>query len=258
MSTITFIGSGNVATHLATAFHRAGHQILQVWSREYDHAESLANRVFAEPIDRLSLLYTNADVYILAVTDDALFDLALDLKLRDALVLHTAGAVSLRVLQPISRRHGVVWSPQTFIRDVALDYPSLPFCIEGSSSEVTDTIRELVATVSTHVYDVSTEQRKWLHLAAVMTNNFGNAINAIAQDLLQEHGLPFEILHPLIETTAEKLKHGSLWRQQTGPARRHDQKTIDNQRSLLADDARLLQLYDLMTELIQTNTIHRC
>ncbi|MBP5515837.1 MAG: DUF2520 domain-containing protein [Bacteroidales bacterium] len=254
MKTITLIGSGNVATHLAKAFHNAGYQILQIWSREYDHAEALANQVFAEPIDKLSLLYPTADVYVLAVADDALFDLALDLRLRDALVLHTAGAVSLNVLKPISRKHGVVWSPQTFIRDVDMDYSELPFCVEGSSPDVTTHIMELLRPVSSHLFEIDTQQRQWLHLAAVMVNNFGNAVNAMAQDIIQSHNIPFEILHPLITMTAEKIKHGGLWQQQTGPARRHDQKTIDNQRRLLADDKKMLELYDLLTEIIQEKT----
>ena len=255
MKTVTFIGSGNVATHLAKAFYAAGHQVLQIWSREYDHAEALANQVFAEPIDRLNLLYPTADVYILAITDDALFDLALDLRLRDALVLHTAGSVSLKVLQPISRKNGVIWSPQTFIRDIPMDYSQLPFCIEGSSPEVETAIRELLEPVSQHIFRIDTAQRQWLHLAAVMTNNFGKAINALAQDILQQNNIPFEILHPLITMTAEKIKQGGLWQQQTGPARRRDQKTIDNQRRLIADNDKMLQLYDLMTELIQANTL---
>lgn len=258
MKTITIIGSGNVATHLAKALHTAGHQIVQIWSREYDHAEALANQVFAEPIDRLNLLYPTADVYILAVTDDALFDLALDLRLRDALVLHTAGSVSLRVLQPISRKNGVIWSPQTFIRDIPMDYSQLPFCIEGSSPEVEEAIRDLLQPVSQHIFRVDTDQRQWLHLAAVMTNNFGNAINALAQDILQQHNIPFEILHPLITMTAEKIKQGGLWQQQTGPARRRDQKTIDNQRRLIADDEQLLKIYDLLTETIQDKTCKQC
>ena len=248
---ITILGSGNVGTHLAKAFHDAGHQIVQIWSREYDHAEALANQVFAEPIDRLKLLYPTSDIYILAVADDVLFDLALDLKLREAVVLHTAGSVSMKVLAPISRKHGVIWSPQTFIRDVAMDYSRLPFCIEGSSDEVLRQIRELLTPVSQHIYDIDSQQRQWLHLAAVMTNNFGNAINALAQDMLEEHDIPFEILHPLIEMTAEKLKHGGLWQQQTGPARRQDQKTIDRHRSMLVEDEKVLRLYELMTEIIQ-------
>lgn len=258
MKTVTFIGSGNVASHLAKAFYAAGHQILQIWSREYDHAEALANQVFAEPIDRLGLLYPTADIYILAVTDDALFDLALDLQMRDAIVLHTAGSVSLKVLQPISRKNGVIWSPQSFIRDIPMDYSELPFCIEASSTEVERSVRELIEPVSKHIYNIDTDQRQWLHLAAVMTNNFGNAINALAQDILQQHNIPFEILHPLITMTAEKIKMGGLWQQQTGPARRHDQKTIDRQRRLVSDDEKLLALYDLLTEMIQQKTKKIC
>lgn len=253
MKTVSFIGSGNVATHLALAFHKAGHRILQVWSREFDHAELLANQVFAEPIDKLKLLYPTADVYVLAVADDALFDMALDLRLRDAIVLHTAGAVSMAVLRPISRKHGVVWSPQTFLRDTAMDYSLLPFCIEASLPSVLQDVRELIQPVSEHIYEVDSQQRQWLHLGAVMVNNFGNAINALADDMIREHGIPFEILHPIIMTTAEKILHGNLWLQQTGPARRQDQKTIDSQRSLLADNPNMLALYDMMTELIQNH-----
>ena len=256
MKTITFIGSGNVASHLAKAFYAAGYQIVQVWSREFDHAEALANQVFAEPIDKLNLLYPTSDVYILAVADDALFDLALDLRLRDAIVLHTAGSVPMKVLQSVSRKHGVLWSPQTFISNVAMDYAQLPFCIEGSTPETEASIRELLKPVSSHIYTVDSRQRQWLHLAAVMVNNFGNAINALSQDLLSEHDIPFEILHPLVTLTADKIKQGgTLWQQQTGPARRQDQKTIDNQRRLIVDDDKLLQLYDLMTYLIQKNTL---
>lgn len=254
MKTITVIGSGNVGTHLAKAFYQAGYQILQIWSREYDHAEHLANQVYAEPVDKLRLLYPIADVVVVAVSDDALFDIALDLRMRDSLVLHTAGSVSLSVLRPISRRHGVIWSPQTFIRDVAMDYSQLPFCIEGSTAEVESQIRDLLQPVSQHIYTIDTQQRQWLHLAAVMTNNFGNAVNALAQDLLKQHDIPFEILHPLITMTAEKIQRGGLWQQQTGPARRRDSKTIDNQRRLIGDDEKLLKLYDLLTEIIEEKT----
>ena len=58
--------------------------------------------------------------------------------------------------------------------------------------------------------------------------------------------------------TAEKIKQGGLWQQQTGPARRRDQKTIDNQRRLIADDDKMLALYDLLTEIIQDKTSKKC
>ena len=251
INSVSVIGAGNVATHLALALHKAGHPIRQVLTREFDHAAALASRFGAQPIDKPSLLDSQSDVYLLAVNDDALYDLALDLHLPDALVLHTSGSTPASVLKNISRRYGVVWSPQTFVRDIAMDYSRLPLCIEGSSPAVEHDIEALFAPVSNHIHRLDFEQRRWAHLAAVMVNNFGNAINALAQETLEQHGIDFSILRPLAEGTVRKMDYGPLWPQQTGPARRHDQKTLDAQRRLLADNPKLLQLYDLLTEIIQ-------
>ena len=255
---LSIIGSGNVATHLALALHQAGHIIRQVFSREFDHAALLASRVKAQPINRIVLLDDLSDVYLLAVNDDALYDLALDLSdnnnpsLRSKLIIHTSGSTPATVLKPISRNFGVVWSPQTFVRDIAMDYSRLPLCIEGSSPKVEKEIEQLFSSVSPQIFHLDFEQRRWAHLAAVMVNNFGNAINALAQETLEQHGIDFSIMRPLAEGTVRKMDYGPLWPQQTGPARRHDQKTIDAQRRLLADNPQLLQLYDLLTEIIQS------
>lgn len=260
---ISFIGSGNVASHLAKACYAAGHQIVQIWSREFDHAETLASQVFAEPIDKLSLLYPTSDCYILAVSDDALFDIALDLKLREALVVHTCGAVPMSVLRPISRKHGVLYAPQSFIRTVSMDYSQLPFCIEGATPKVEAQIKELALSISQNVYSINSQQRLWIHLASVMVNNFGNALNAMASDMLQKQDIPFDILQPLIAMTADKAREvirsngqKSLWQLQTGPAIRHDEKTLDRHRSMIKQDEDLLTLYDLFSRLIEENTQH--
>lgn len=245
-----------MATHLALAFRATGHTIVQVLSREYDHAQLLAQRVDAQPINRQELLRGDAEVYILAVGDNSLFDLALELQLPEALVLHTSGATSADVLRPISRRYGVVWSPQTFVRDIAMDYSTLPFCVEGCNDNVTNEMEGLMRTVSRNVYRLTYEQRRWAHLSAVMVSNFVNAVNAMAQETMQQHGLDFDMLRPLAEQTLRKWDFGNLHAQQTGPAVRHDDSTIKAQRRLLADQPELLRLYDIMTELIQKNQSH--
>ncbi len=248
---ISIVGSGNVATHLALALHDAGCTVHQVLSRSFEHAQMLARRVDAQPIDRWQRLDEDADVYLLAVTDDALYDLALDLRLPSALVLHTSGSTPLTVLKPISRRHGVVWSPQTFVRDIAMDYRRLPLCIEGSSPEVEVEMEELMSLVSPCIYHLDHEQRRQAHLAAVWVSNFVNALNATAQDLMARNGLDFDMLRPLAEQTLRKWDYGNLWLQQTGPAIRRDEKTLNAQRRLLLDQPELLHLYDELTELIQ-------
>lgn len=248
---ISFIGSGNVATHLALAFHNCGYNIAQVWSRDYAHAQLLAGRVEARPIDDLASLSHTSDIYILAISDDALFDVALDLNLGDALVLHTSGATSMDVLKPISSRYGVLWSPQTFVRDVALEYSELPFCIEGCNSDTQDDIERLIGHISNHIYYTTREQRQYLHLSAVFVNNFANALYGVAQNILGRHDIPFEVLYTLISTTTQRVKWGDIRYQMTGPAVRDDRKTLDAHRRLLAEDPDFLQLYDEMTKIIQ-------
>ena len=251
---ISIVGSGNVATHLALALYGAGCNIHQILSRSYEHAQMLARRVDAQPINQWQRLDEDADIYLLAVSDDALYDLALDLRLQNALVIHTSGTTPISVLKPISRHHGVVWSPQTFVRDIAMDYRRLPLCIEGSSPEVELDIEELASLISHHIYHLNHEQRRRAHLAAVWVSNFVNAVNATAQDLMLQNNLDFEMLRPLAEQTLRKWDYGNLWMQQTGPAVRHDDKTLNAQRRLLLDQPELLRLYDELTELIQKKT----
>ena len=42
---IVLLGSGNVATQLGRAFKMAGQNIVQVWSRNIDHARELADNL---------------------------------------------------------------------------------------------------------------------------------------------------------------------------------------------------------------------
>lgn len=253
-TSISIVGAGNVATHMALALQAAGHSIRQVLSRTYDHAQLLSARVGAQAIDNPHLLDDESDVCLLAVGDDALYDLALDLRLPTTLVLHTSGSTPMKVLAPISTRYGVVWSPQTFVRDIAMDYSALPLCIEGCTARTESEIEELMGCISRHIYHLNQEQRSHAHLAAVMVSNFTCAVDALAQQYAETHGVPFEMLRPLAEQTLRKWDYGDLWAQVTGPARRRDEKTINAHRRLLQDNPEATKLYDLLTEIIQSHT----
>ena len=85
----------------------------------------------------------------------------------------------------------------------------------------------------------------------MFVNNFTNGLYAVAQQVCREQDVPFEILYPIIQTTARKAQWGDVRYQLTGPAVRNDRKTIDAHRRLLAHDKQKLEVYDLMTELVQ-------
>ncbi len=248
---ISFLGSGNVATHLALAFWQRGHLIDQIWSRNLEHAQHLANRVEAQPIDNLSTLSSNANIYIIAIADDGLFEIAPSLNLGDALVLHTSGATPMGVLRATSSRYGVLWSPQSFVRDVAIEYNQLPFCIEGCNKKTEDDIDEFIRMISPYVYRTNNKQRQYLHLASVFVNNFTNGLYAIAQMLCDENKVPFEILYPIILTTAKRVQWGDVRHHLTGPAVRGDEKTLEAHRHLLEHNPQLLSIYDEFTRMLQ-------
>ena len=251
-TSISIVGSGNVGTHMAIALHAAGYHIHQLLSRSFDHAQTLAARVEAQPVSRPDQLDSHVGFCLLCVADDVLYDFALDLRLPQTVVAHTSGTTPASVLKRISRHHGVMWSPQTFVRDIAMDYTRLPLCIEGSTPTALKTVEEVASSISPCIYHLTLDQRRIAHLGAVLVSNFTNAINASAQELMDAAGLDFAMLRPLAEQTLHKWDFGNLWAQQTGPARRGDTKTLDAQRRLLAHNPQLLDLYDRLTELIQS------
>ena len=248
---IVVVGSGNVATHFARAFHASGNAIAQVYSRNIAHAQVLASQLDAQAVDRFADIADDAHLYLLAIPDDALYEVVTQISPKRGIVVHTSGSVPMDVLKPLSAKIGVVYSPQTFIKSLEMNYSELPFCLEASDDEVLERLKNLVIPVSQKIYEINSDQRRKLHLAAVFVNNFGNALNAMAQDITKDNNISFEILHPIIAVTAEKASHGDLWQLQTGPAVRGDEKTISNHKKLLANDSDLLELYSLITSIIQ-------
>ena len=248
---ITIIGSGNVATHLALDLRQRGHIIDQIWSRNIEHAKLLADRVEAQPINDFSQLHTNANLYFLSINDDGLPDVAKQLHLGDALVLHNSGSTPIDILKDTSTRYGTVWSPQSFVRDVALECNTLPLCIEGCNKETEDQIEELFRPITPNIYRTTSEQRQYLHLGAVFVNNFTNGLYAVAQMLCEKHNVPFEILYPIILTTAKRAQWGDIRYQLTGPAVRGDEKTLETHRRLLAENKQMLATYNAFTRLLQ-------
>ncbi|MBS1526777.1 MAG: DUF2520 domain-containing protein [Bacteroidetes bacterium] len=247
---ITIIGSGNVATHLAAAFKNAGHNIVQVYSRNMQHAALLAYHVKAEPVNNLDAINPHTDIFIISVNDDAIGMLAEKLAKYGRLIAHTSGATSLQDLLIYTPEAGVFYPLQTFSKTRELDFRKVPLCIEGATEEITGKLTELAQTVSNYVYRVDSEQRKILHLAAVFACNFPNYLYYAAGELLQQHKLDFDMLRPLILETAEKVQEHLPAGVQTGPAIRNDTKTMAAHLQLLSDNAGLQSLYRQLSQLI--------
>ncbi|MEP7268856.1 MAG: Rossmann-like and DUF2520 domain-containing protein [Saprospiraceae bacterium] len=253
---IVLIGSGNVATHLGKAISgQRGYPIAQVYSRKLIHARSLGLKLKSEFTDDLNHLIRNADLYLIAISDDFIENFARDLKEylpANKLIVHTSGSVSMMVLKPYFKNFGVLYPLQTFSKEKKMIYTQIPFLVCGSSKKIESELRSFAGSISKHVHAIKDEDKSYIHLAAVFVNNFTNAFYEIGRKIAVKRKIPFDFFLPLITETSAKLQSLSPQEAQTGPARRNDQKVLNAQRAILKKlFPAWLSIYNEMTALIQ-------
>ena len=248
---IVLIGAGNLATHLGKALHAAGHDMVQVFSRTMQSAETLASLLDAEPLTNMAQVRDDADVYIFSVKDSALEQLISQRCGGEKKVfLHTAGSMPMSVFRGKALHYGVLYPMQTFSKQREVDFSIIPCFIEANDEFALKQIEGLAGQISHRVFQLSSEDRKYLHLSAVFACNFANHCYAASQKLLQQHGIPFDVMLPLIDETAAKV-HGMTPKEaQTGPAVRYDENVIGKQIQLLENQPYFQKIYDCMSKSI--------
>jgi predicted short-subunit dehydrogenase-like oxidoreductase (DUF2520 family) len=247
---IALLGSGNVATHLGRALRDAGEEIVQVWSRNPENAAALAMELNAGAVNDPDLVTTEADLYILAVNDDAILTVVSMLPVHDRLVVHTSGSTGMEVLRNASDRIGVLYPLQTFSKSREVDFSVVPLAIEGNSEQVMQTLEDLARKISGHVLRMDSRQRRALHVAAVFACNFTNHLYALAAGILDRNQLDFDLLRPLIRETAEKVQSFMPSDVQTGPAVRGDEETMRKHLEFLTEHPELGALYRELSQSI--------
>ena len=248
---VVIIGSGNVATHIAKALHKANVQVSQIWSYHYENASLLAKEVNADAINELSQIDTDATICLIAVKDDAIAEIIPALQNFKGIVAHTSGSVSIDIFAGKVERYGVLYPLQTFSKTNAIDFSNIPLCLEAGDEKTLAVLRRLASALSTDVVEIESEKRKMLHLAAVFACNFTNHLYALAQDLLVDNKIDFDLLRPLIAETANKVQHELPKNVQTGPAIRNDLQTLKKQEELLKKQPNLLEIYRTLSESIK-------
>ena len=250
---IVMVGAGNLATHLACALYEQGYRIRQVYSRTEESASLLANQVEADYTNQVEKLCPHAAIYICALKDDVLLTLIPQLTAvnPNALWLHTAGSIPMDVWEGHVERYGVIYPLQTFSKHRKVDFKQIPIFIEVKHEGDLGTLDYMAHRLTDKVYRVSSEGRKRLHLAAVFACNFTNHMYALTQELLDDYGLPFDVMLPLIDETTQKVHRLSPKQAQTGPAARGDKKVMDAHRKMLADKPQLECIYQLLSDSIE-------
>ena len=228
------IGRGRLATNLERALLQAGHDVVSINSRT------------------LEALPLEADVFIIAVKDDALPDVIREATKgrEDQLFVHTAGSKPLSLFAGYTCHYGVFYPMQTFSKERSVGFADIPIFLETSDEPSMGILRSLAESISHSVYNLDSDNRKYLHLAAVFACNFTNHCYALAAQLLEQHGLPFDVMLPLIDETARKVHELHPRESQTGPAVRYDETVIAMQRQLLNDHPVMQEVYELLSKSI--------
>ncbi|OHX64232.1 Rossmann-like and DUF2520 domain-containing protein [Flammeovirga pacifica] len=255
MKNVTIIGSGRVATHLGIALEDKGAIIHEVYSRHLKNAKVLAKKFYdAVSVDHLDFSKSEAEIFIIAVSDTAIEEVAKDIILpkHRCILVHTSGATPMEVLANYHVLTGVFYPLQTFSMEKKVDFKQVPLCIDGTSKSVLDVLASLAVRITPKVYHINSEERKKLHISAVFACNFTNHLLEVSSQLVKNAGLELNDLKHLVNETVDKAfslptpKDG-----QTGPAVRGDVKTIHrHEKELQKDFPEFLSMYQLMTDAI--------
>ena len=248
---ISFIGSGNLAWHLAPALDNAGFTVKEVYSRNPKHAEALTGRLYqAEVKATLDFSASGSSVFIIATSDDAIEEVATEIILPDeAFLLHTSGSQTLRVLEFAAIDNiGSFYPLQTFSKNKRIDFKAVPIFLESNNEDTEKTMIALANAISNQVHKIGSEERKALHIAAVFASNFVNHMLTLSKDILQKNSLSFDLLKPLINETINKSLTLGPENAQTGPAMRSDLKILDRHVEFLQNDENLAAIYKLISQ----------
>ena len=247
---IVIIGAGNVAHCFSHQLQLHGHQIRQVVSRNIGHARSLAEQLNASSSDDLMDIDMSADVYLLAVQDDAIAEVNRELRLGKRMVAHTSGAVPMDAICNISVNIGVVYPLQSFRKELR-NMQGAPVLLEASNELTLRRLRALAEGLTNRVVVMDSAQRLKMHLAAVLCNNFVNHLVTRCKDYCERESLDFDLLQPLLLETFQRLERSDPRSVQTGPAFRKDAGTQELHRAQLLGYPGLLQLYNLFSSDIE-------
>ena len=232
---IVLIGRGRLATNLEHALLSAGHEVASINSRT------------------LEALPLEADVYIVAVKDAALADVirAATKGRESQLFVHTAGSMPMDIFKGLTVHYGVFYPMQTFSKERLVDFNDISVFLETNDAVSMERLKMLSTTLTTHIYELDSEGRKHLHLAAVFACNFVNHCYALSAEVLAAKGLPFSVMLPLVDETAQKVHELAPREAQTGPAVRGDQNVTQMQANMLAGNPAVKQIYEALSNDIQ-------
>ena len=248
---VSFIGSGNLAWHLAPALDNTDFPVHEVYSRNPAHAALLVERLYEANVKAsLDFSTSQSTIFIIATSDEAIEDIVQEIILPDdAILLHTSGSQPLTILGFAATPNlGVFYPLQTFSKEKKIEFKDIPIFIEGANPTADKALKTMGNVLSKNVIALNSFERKALHVAAVFASNFTNHMLLVAQDIMKENSLVYDWLKPLIAEMITKSLSVGPENAQTGPARRGDLEILDKHLEFLQDNLPAAELYKVISQ----------
>ena len=250
--TYSIIGTGNIAWFLAKRLREAGHKCMGIYGRDTKAVALLAEEVLCARHGVIKEIADGtADVCFMAVADHAIPAVAAELSLKQTVLIHTAGSVSVQAIEQAAADCAVLWPVYSILKTDLPHHRNIPCAWEATSKKAERLVLNMGHAITDMLFEAKGEQRKWLHLSAVISNNFINHLVTICEQICKENDLPFSTIYPIIEQTFDRIKHASPYVLQTGPAKRHDDNTIQGHLAVLAEHPHRQRIYESITASIE-------
>jgi len=221
---IAIYGPGRAGGALAIAAVEAGHTIVSVKGRNPDRALALA--------DRVGIADGEADILIIAVSDDALASIH-EMVVPTAVpyVVHVSGAVPVSILHEFRDAGSIIGSFHPL--QTMPDAESGATRLTGASIAVTadeplrGALFELAESLGCQPFDVADEVKPLYHAAAAAAANATIASLVVASDLYQSAGVEFSHTRPLVDAVVANAFELGPADALTGPIARGDVATVE-------------------------------
>lgn len=248
MRSVLVIGAGLVATALIKALKATEAYEVRLHNRTTIKGKTLAAELGVGYVSQLDTI-ASPDYAILAVSDQAIPEIELPTSLiKNCIVVHTSGTVSIEAIDRFPS-YGLLYPLDSFGYDGDHFMEGTPILIEGSNSETLEKIRIMASSLSNQIFEVDAASRPVLHMAAVISNNFVNALLKLSFNELDKADIEPKVLYKLLQTTLYRALNVGPANSQTGPAIRGDISTLQKHLELI-EHSDLKDLYILMSKII--------
>ncbi len=232
---VSLIGAGNVGTALAVRLHKSGYQIVSVVSRTRTSAQRCARLVQCADYSNSLTDVKDADLFIIAVSDDKIESVALELgrnkhlDFRRTIVAHTSGVHTSDKLTALKNRGARVCSLhpiQSFpngvsVADQVKALDGISYGFEGPRPLV-PAMKRIVHDLRGKLVVVPKDEKILYHIACVVASNYIVAMLGAAEGLFPGGSKKRAVVHlaRLAESSLANALRSSPSRALTGPVAR--------------------------------------